>query len=131
MTELHNRRVTDVSQDKILVLIEQANDPKDRAFLIVLQQINESLIANTHTINEVAEKLDSHLTAYEAHAEREKALLNQGKGMWRVAAWVLGISQAIAAASISFAFNEIVAVKKDINDLSAWVKVHDAKETAR
>jgi hypothetical protein len=65
MTELHNRRATDVSQDKILVLIEQANDQKYRAFLIVLQQINESLISNTQIINEVAEKLDNHLTSFE------------------------------------------------------------------
>jgi hypothetical protein len=131
MTELHNRRATDVSQDKILVLIEQADDPKDRAFLIVLQQINESLIANTHIINEVAEKLDNHLTAYEAHTEREQLLLNQGKGMWRVAARVLGAIQAIAIVLISFAFNEIVSIKKDVSDISAWVKVHDAKEKAR
>jgi hypothetical protein len=57
--------------------------------------------------------------------------MNQGKGMWRVAARLLGGIQAIAIVLISFAFNEIVTIKKDVSDISAWVKVHDAKDKAR
>jgi hypothetical protein len=51
--------------------------------------------------------------------------------MWRVAARLLGGIQAIAIVLISFAFNEIVTIKKDVSDISAWVKVRDAKEKVR
>ena len=122
------RRASDVSQDRIRMLIEGENDPKDRAFLIVLQQINESLVANTRTINDVATKLDAHLTAYETHAEQDAALLNQGKGAWRVAAWCLAIAQVIAIASIGVAYDELRTMQHKWNDMQLRVTIMENRK---
>lgn len=92
---VHNRRATDSRALDIETMIAGENDPKQRAFLIVLNSINTSLMANTSTVREIGSKLDIHLTAYETHVQEESALLNQGKGMWKVGAWVVGIAQVI------------------------------------
>lgn len=76
-------------------LIMQENDPKQRAFLIVLNSINNSLIANTDTIREVSDKLESHLANFEEHTRSEEALMNRGRGAWQIATWVIGVAQVI------------------------------------
>jgi len=92
-------------------MIMQEDDPKQRAFLIVLNNINKSLIANTDTIRDVSEKLDAHLTSYEQHVEKEDALLNRGRGAWRVVAWVIGVVQVVGLGIWASAREEI----KDIH----------------
>lgn len=74
-------------------MILQEDDPKQRAFLIVLNSINNSLIANTDTIREVSDKLEEHLEHFDTHTKNEEALMNKGRGMWKVAAWVIGLAQ--------------------------------------
>lgn len=106
MTEL-NRRATDKLPLDIDQLIMAEDDPKQRAFLIVLNSINNSLIANTETIKDVSEKLDAHLTSYENHVEQEEALLNRGRGAWKVMAWVISGVQVIGLGIWAMAREEI------------------------
>lgn len=96
MIPQQQRRETDklMSLD-IDQMILAEDDAKQRAFLIVLNSINKSLIANTETIREVSEKLETHLTHFEEHTRAEEAVMNKGRGMWRVAAWVIGIAQVV------------------------------------
>lgn len=110
MTEL-NRRATDKLPLDIDQLIMQEDDPKQRAFLIVLNSINNSLIANTETIKDISEKLDAHLTSYDNHVEQEEALLNRGRGAWKVMAWVISGVQVIGLGIWAMARGEI----KDIH----------------
>lgn len=74
-------------------MIMQEDDPKQRAFLIVLNSINNSLVANTETIREVSDKLETHLENFENHSRTEEAMVNKGRGAWRVTAWVIGVAQ--------------------------------------
>ena len=90
-----NRRESDSRALNIEAMIAEENDPKQRAFLIVMNNINVSLVTNTSTIREISEKLDTHLTNFEAHTATEEALMNKGRGMWKILAWVLGAAQAI------------------------------------
>ena len=83
----------DISQ-----MIADENDPKQRAFLIVLHSINQSLEANTNTVREISDKLEGHLEAFGHHVSSEERLINQGRGAWKIFAWVLGIAQALATA---------------------------------
>lgn len=106
MTEL-NRRATDKLPLDIDQLIMQEDDPKQRAFLIVLNSINNSLIANTETIKDISEKLDAHLTSYDNHVEQEEALLNRGRGAWKVATWVISGVQVIGLGIWAMAREEI------------------------
>ena len=97
MTTDQKRRTEDNDRttQEIETLIMQEGDPKQRAFLIVLNNINKSLLANTHTVRDVSEKLEAHLENFASHAANEEALMNKGKGAWVVVAWVLGIVQLI------------------------------------
>ena len=91
-----NRRSSDqAEQTEIESLIAAEDDPKMRLQLMIMNRINLSLIANTHTINEIATKLENHLSLYEQRTAAEQALLNKGKGAWRVVAWVIGAVQVI------------------------------------
>ena len=107
MTQQQNRRATDKLPLDIDQLIMQEDDPKQRSFLIVLNSINNSLIANTETIKDVSEKLDAHLTSYENHVEQEDALLNRGRGAWKVMAWVISGVQVIGLGIWAMAREEI------------------------
>jgi len=116
-----NKRSTDYTNmtqnnEKITALIEESNDPKDRAFLIVLQQINTSLIANTSTINDVAFKLNTHLDDYEKHSISEEALLNKGKGAWTIITWFIAILQGILVIAASTLYTDIKSLH--ITDIS-------------
>ena len=119
MIDITNKRGEDTKEQRdIEELIASENNPKIRLQLIVMNRINLSLIANTETINEIAEKLDAHLSVYNAQTIEQQALLNKGKGAWRIAAWILGIVQVVAVASWVDSRAEITQIH---NSLSALV----------
>jgi hypothetical protein len=89
----HNRRHDDGGKTEIDELIKQENDPKTRAILLVLQNINVSLIANTEAVNDTDRQLKQHMTAVAKNAEENNALLNKGRGMWNVISLVLAAVQ--------------------------------------
>ena len=142
MTQQQNRRATDKLPLDIDQMIMQEDDPKQRAFLIVLNSINNSLIANTETIKDVSEKLDAHLTSYENHVEQEDALLNRGRGAWKVMAWVISGVQVIGLGIWAMAREEIKEIhimlqaeQKQLAQLESRVlfveRVADHKEQAQ
>lgn len=118
----NQRRAADgKEQHDIEKMIEAENDPKIRLQLIVLNRINLSLIANTRTTDDIADKLESHITAFDTHRKTEEALLNKGRGAWLVAVWVLGAIQLLSITIWSDASSEMTAVKEAIT--SGTVKV--------
>lgn len=74
-------------------MIAAEDDPKQRAFLIVLNNINKSLVANTETIRDVSDKLETHLANFEQHTKEDEALRNKGLGAWKVLSAVIGLVQ--------------------------------------
>ena len=91
--EMYKRRVTDGNAADIEALIAKENDPDKRMYLIILNSINQSLIANTTSLISISEKLDSHLTTFELHIKAEDAMINRGRGMW---GYVMGSVLALA-----------------------------------
>ena len=112
--ETLGRRNSDKSVDIEGMIIEEG-DPKQRAFLIVLNAINISLVANTRTVREISEKLESHLDNFQAHTENEDAIMNQGRGAWKVLAWVLGIAQTVTVSVWLMSTNEIATINKNFH----------------
>lgn len=90
-----NRRASDRRPPDIEGMIAEENDPKQRAFLIVMNTMNQNLVANTETIRVISSKLDGHLSNYDIQTKLEQEWVNKGKGMWKVLAWVLGIVQTV------------------------------------
>ncbi len=99
--------------DKIEDMIAAESDPKDRVFLLILNAINKSLIANTETIREVAQKLDLHIAKFETHSDEEEAMLNKGRGAWKVSAWFIGVVQVIGLTIWVDSRREIEAIHMD------------------
>ena len=93
--EAPRRRHTDKIPLDIDQMIIDEPDAKQRAFLIVLNSINQSLIANTSTVRDISIKLEAHLDNFEVHVANEDAIMNRGRGAWKVMAWVLGLAQLV------------------------------------
>ena len=90
----YNRRHDDGGKTEIDDLIKQENDPKTRAILLVLQNINVSLMANTEAVNDTDTQLKRHMVEVAQRTEENNALLNKGRGMWNVISVCLAIVQA-------------------------------------
>lgn len=110
--------MTEKVQHDIDVLISAENDPARRAVLIVLQSINRSLEANTiatkqtqGSVATLSTDFATHLKNFEVHAINEEAIMNKGKGAWRVMAYVLSVVQAVAIWGWIYSRNEIAGMK--------------------
>ncbi|OXE36893.1 MAG: hypothetical protein CGW95_04730 [Phenylobacterium zucineum] len=115
MTDLpYARRATDSKRHDIEAMIAEENDPKQRAFLIILNSINVALMANTSATAGLSQKFDDHLTTFEEKVAADAEILNQGKGMWKVIAWGLGAAQAVVVALAVYAANDLDAIHKAI-----------------
>lgn len=116
----HDRRHTDKHKhnDEIADLIKMEDDPKNRAFLIILQNINLSLLANTQTVNDIDVQLKEHLIEFKNRTSREDALLNKGKGAWQVVSWLLGTMQVVTVWVMVHTFNDI----KELHAVDAGIE---------
>lgn len=123
----YSRRSTDSRVGDIEALIAEENDPKQRAFLIILNSINASMMANTSATSQVAEKLDSHMSLFEKKAEADAKLLNQGRGAWRVLAWVLGTAQTVILGIAAYVFSDIQQVHTELNQIALTAAKTDAR----
>lgn len=108
------RRKTDSVTD-ISLMIANENDPKQRAFLIVLNSINLALEANTATVREISQKLEHLLDDFNTHVTEDERLVNQGRGAWKVVAWVIGIAQVMATGAF-------VSQRSEISDLTKAIQ---------
>jgi len=105
----------------IELMIAAEDDSKTRAILMVLNNINNSMIANTAMTSSVASKLDAHLTKYELFVAKESDLVSRGIGAWRVAVWILGIAQLAVCAAVmhvnsGFAAHDARLIKLEVRD---------------
>lgn len=126
MSQLGRRRLDDISMN-IETMIAEEDDPKQRAFLIVLNNINNSLLANTITVRDIGGKLDSHLVNYENNVRNSDKLINRGKGMWVVFAWVIAIAQAAVLAVGTWAAKEL----SDIHTIQQNAQIYITRVEAR
>lgn len=95
-------------------MIAEENDPRQRSFLIVLNSINNSLVANTKTISVVSDKLDSHLTTFEQKAQADAELLNKGKGAWWVIVGVMGFIQVVCVVFFTAISADLKSIRAEI-----------------
>jgi len=90
-----DRRVSDSRANDIEDMIADENDPDKRVFLIVLNSINNSLNSSVRTIERIDGALSELSGRFEKHEATDIALLNQGKGMWKVIGFVLTLAQVM------------------------------------
>jgi hypothetical protein len=76
-------------------LIQQANNPEDRAMLVVLNKMANSLDANTAMTKAVSTRLEEHISDFQKKVRADDAIKNKGMGAWKVLAWLLGGAQVL------------------------------------
>ena len=117
----------EIENSKIEKLIAQENDPEKRVFLLVLQQIKNSLVANTSLTQDVSEKLDSHIKTFTTHVADTAKMVNTGKGMWKIVAILGGVLQVI----FIWIFSTVLDEFKVIHENAAHVTLELTKITAK
>ena len=119
----YNRRHDDGGKTEIDDLIKNENDPKTRAILLVLQNINVSLMANTQAVNDTDIQLKAHMSAVAKSTEENNALLNKGRGMWNVISVCLAIVQAGLVYFMGMYLNDIKRLHLDDLELDKRVLI--------
>lgn len=113
--EAQQRRESDRVLMEIEDMIIKEDDPHQRAFLVVLNSINISLVANTRTVTDIGCKLEAHLINFESHTKNEEALMNKGRGAWNILAWVLSIAQIAVIGAYANMTNEISSLASQVH----------------
>lgn len=103
----YNRRHDDGGKTEIDELIKQENDPKTRAILLVLQNINVSLMANTEAVNDTDRQLKQHMVEVAKRTDESNAMLNKGRGMWNIISLVLAAVQVALVYFMSMYLSDI------------------------
>jgi hypothetical protein len=88
------RRADSEIQQQIESLIREEADPRERARLLILYQIAAVLIDNVAAVRETTDEFRAHRQEYETHVRREESYINQGRGMWRMAAVLMLLAQS-------------------------------------
>lgn len=120
------RREMDPVQQKIEDLIAAEEDPKDRAFLMILNKMAKNLEVNTELTQTLSAELKAHTREFAKHEQKEMAAWNQGRGMWRMMVYALAILQAVFVYVISEHVEMAKLTRKDLDTLAKEFVAHRA-----
>lgn len=120
-------RATDFTNLDIENMIASENDPEKRVFLIILNSINSALRANTATVGTLKSDFSTHIIEFQAHAVREEAIFNQGRGMWKIAALALAGIQIL----MGYVWMQVSAKLGDIDSKVTTSQINDTSHDAR
>lgn len=122
-------------KDEILQMVHSTESPKDRAYLMILFQIHESLTENTETTRSLAEQFEAHVEAFDNARAEQLALINQGRGGWRVAAAFFSFMMLVLSGVVGILWSDYNAMRVDnkvaeraLVELGAIVKYHIAND---
>ena len=127
MSTNHYRRSSDLGDINIDALIAEENDPGKRTLLLLLSSLNANLIANTKTTEVVSNDLAALGVAFSAHAANEEALMNKGRGAWKVLATVMGLAQIGITFALVTLMDKIASIDSNIVLLQLADVKHEAK----
>lgn len=97
------------THDDIEELITQADEPRDKAMLLILLRISQNLMRTADMTERLNTKIDEHVVAFTQHEKDEMALINQGRGFIRAMIIALAIFQGFTM----WAFQKHLASEDD------------------
>lgn len=121
------RRVVDPVQQQIEDLILSADNPKDKAFLLIMNKISLSLDANTILTESLSKDFKAQTSAFQAHEEQELTIVNQSKGGFRVAIVLLAVIQFIGGAIVKDTLDEVKSIRKDLTSVQRTIEIQQAQ----
>jgi hypothetical protein len=119
-----DRRKGDQVQQQIEELIVAASDPKDKAFLLIMNKIAVSLDTNTSLTQMLSDDFKSHTLAFSEHERKELELINQGRGGFRVALALLAVLQVVIGFIITNTLTDIKSMRQEVTVLQREVAIH-------
>lgn len=119
-----DRRKADRAHLDIGELILKTDSPKDKAMLLILLKISESMEANTCMTHKVSTKLDMHLENYTEHEKIDAIRSAQIKTGWRVLSGIIILLQGFGIYAVKSHIDEsqrmgteIVLMRRDVDIL--------------
>ena len=120
------RKKNAVIAKQIEELIMSADDPKDKAMLLVLNKIADSLDENTELTRNLTCDLKAHTAAFQQHEKDEMSLINQGRGFLRAAIIGLAAVQGLFAWYFQQHLEKTEFMADSINKLNEFKAEHKA-----
>lgn len=119
-----DRRIDEDVRDQINKLILEEQDPRERARLLILLQLNNSLVDNVVAVRELTNEFRGHKVEFEQHVAATMKFVSYGRGaMWGVIS-MLALMQAVGGYIFSTHMEEFRAVRDGEAKTSEVVKVH-------
>jgi hypothetical protein len=126
------RRADMEAQKQIEDLIQDENDPRARTHLLVLYQLSTGLTDNIGAVRALIDEMKALRQDHDAHVKEEEKILQQGRGAWKIFAWVLITAQSV----IGFLYIEhlqalkalqvsVVTLQKEIEVIQERHRVED------
>lgn len=115
---------SDAIQKQIMDLITEADSPKDKAYLLLLNQMGESMRTNTSVTIRLARTMENHIERFADHEKMESELINKTKGAWWVLAGVLILGQALGVTLINNSLENDERIEKRLDILEQWQHGH-------
>ncbi len=100
-------------------LIEQADNPKDRATLMILWELTEGVGQVAQVQKSLADDLEKHRKELTTHLEANAALVNKGRGFWRGLMISVGLLQATLVWQGKMLMDDYADVKHRIEKLES------------
>jgi maltoporin len=72
------------TEHEIMRLINEANEARDKAYLMLMFKMHQSLTKNTEATVATAEKVGEYTEAFDKHVGDEEKIFSQFRGGWRV-----------------------------------------------
>ena len=119
-----DRRRRDPIQEQIETLIMSASDPKDKAFLLILNKIADNLDENTMLTRTLASEFKSHTEAFALHEQKEMALINQGRGFWRATLAAVVVIQALGVWWFQGHIAQTARTQEQVSSLKIEIEKH-------
>jgi len=119
----HDKISSDHTHADIRELILQTDAPKDKAMLLILLKISESLEANTQMTHDVSIKLDEHLENYKKHETDDAVRVGSFKTGWRVISGILIILQGVGLMAIKSYSDQNAVTNTAVSQLQMDVKI--------
>ena len=83
------------TKDELHRLIQAADNARDKAYLLIMLDMHDSLLENTEVTHSIDNKLNSHIGSYNESSQKQLQSSAQSKGMWQATCFFLVILQSI------------------------------------
>lgn len=119
MTSIDTRFDDENIKQAVQQLIIDEQDPKEKLRLLMLLQLNSSLVSNVIAVRNLTGEFKEHRLEFEGHVKAEEKLVNTGRGaLWAVIG-LIGFVQAISG----YVFTQQMSRFEQISEIA--VKAHD------